>query len=287
MNVGVGHFVVNYLLFPVIVLILGLLSVVIAKKNKLLSDKKAVVAVLGSSLLYALSGLSGFFGLTFIPYVYVFILFLFLLVGFANYKMLLHFIPVLKSKSQLVVMLVIVLQFILAWAIFSIIFNLTNDLQYGFWAGTSILPLLFYPIFEFTYRSYIAIPVEIYKFKVYNASDVFEPPRAELDVSQVIVVGINVPRFVGDDYGVKVEGKALKSFVLGDWFGMIINDYNNQHLDNQVELFGQKESYGWIFYTEKSFLKPRRYLDADMTFESNGLIGKCTVVARRVASKDK
>ena len=72
MSVELGKFVVNYLLFPVIVLIFGLLSVVIAKKNKLLSDKKAVITVLLSSLLYSSFGLSGFFGMEFMPYVYLF-----------------------------------------------------------------------------------------------------------------------------------------------------------------------------------------------------------------------
>ena len=56
MSLEVGKFFINYLLFPVIVLILGLLSVVIAKKNKLLSDKKAVITVLSTSLLYSLFG---------------------------------------------------------------------------------------------------------------------------------------------------------------------------------------------------------------------------------------
>ena len=87
MSIEFGKFVVNYLLFPVIVLILGLLSVVIAKKNKLLSDKKAVITVLGSSLFYSLFGFSGFFGMTFMPYVYLFIQFLFLLLGFVNQKL--------------------------------------------------------------------------------------------------------------------------------------------------------------------------------------------------------
>lgn len=279
MSVELGKFFVNYLLFPVIVLIFGLLSVVIAKKNKLLSDKKAVITVLLSSLLYSSFGLSGFFGMEFMPYVYLFIQFLFLLVGFANQRILLHFIPQLKSENQI---FVVVLQFFLSWAVFSIIFNFSSELQYGFWAGSCLLPVLFYPLFVNTYQSYLSIPAEIYKIRVYSGSETFEPPRAELDISQVMVVGINVPKFVGDENEAIVNSKALKTFVLGEWFGMIINDYNNQHLDNQVELFDREGSYGWIFYTEKSFLKSRQYLDPDMTFEANGLIGNCMIVARRV-----
>ncbi|MBQ0156281.1 MAG: hypothetical protein KBT22_06885 [Bacteroidales bacterium] len=276
------NFIINYLLFPVIVLILGLLSVVIAKKNKLLADKKAVITVLASSLLYSSFGLSGFFGVTFMPYGYLFIQFLFLLIGYANEKTLLHFIPQLKEMSMIFMLLVIVLQLLIAWSVFAIIFNFANDLQYGFWSGTSLLPLLFYPVFEMTYESYLEIPAEIYNIKVYGEADYFEPPHAELDQTQVMVVDINVPRFVGDDNQVIVSSKALKTYVLGEWFGMMISDYNKNHLENQVELFDKDGLYGWIFYTEKSFLNQRRYLDAEETFESNGLNSKCVVIARRV-----
>ena len=111
MSLEVGKFFINYLLFPVIVLILGLLSVVIAKKNKLLSDKKAVITVMTTSLLYSLFGLCGFFGMEFMPYVYLFIQFLFLLIGFANQRILQHFIPQLKSNG---VIFVVGLQFFLS-----------------------------------------------------------------------------------------------------------------------------------------------------------------------------
>jgi len=279
MSLEVGKFFINYLLFPVIVLILGLLSVVIAKKNKLLSDKKAVITVMTTSLLYSLFGLCGFFGMEFMPYVYLFIQFLFLLIGFANQRILQHFIPQLKSNG---VIFVVGLQFFLSWALFAILFNFTNELQYGFWAGTCLLPLLFYPLFVITYHSYLNIPAEIYKIKVYSENETFEPPHAELDISRVMVVGINVSKYVGDENEVIVNSKALKTFVLGEWFGMIINDYNKQHLDNQVELFDKEGSYGWIFYTERSILKSRLYLDPDLTFESNGLTRNCMIVARRV-----
>lgn len=279
MSLELGKFIVNYLLFPVIVFILGLLAVVIAKKNQLLSEKKAVFTVLLTSLFYSLFGLSGFFGMLFMPYIFLFIQFLFLLIGIANKKILQHFIPNLQSYRQL---FVIGLQFLMSWALFAIIFNLVNDLQYGFWAGTCLMPILFYPLFEITYKSYLEIPAEIYKLKVYHENETYEPPHAELDVTQVMVVGINVPKFVGDENEAIVKGKALKSFILCEWFGMIINDYNQQHLNNQVELFDKSGSYGWIFYTEKSIMKSRKYLDPELSFEANGLVGNCMIVARRV-----
>lgn len=279
MSLALGSFIVNYLLFPVIVMILGLVAVVIAKKNQLLSNKKAVFTFLLTSLFYSLFGLSGFFGMNFMPHIFIFIQILFLFIGFVNQKILNHFIPDLKSYAQL---LVILLQCVMSWALFAIIFNLTNEFQFGFWAGTSLFTIIFYPLFYLTYQAYLKIPAQIYKIKSYNGSETFEPPHAELDVRQVMVIGINVPRFVGDENEAIVKSKALKSFVLGEWFGMIINDYNKQHLDNQVELFDQQGSYGWIFYTEKSLMKSRQYLDPDLTFEENKLVTNDMIIARRV-----
>lgn len=279
MSLELGKFAINYLLFPVIVLILGLVAVVIAKKNQLLSNKKAVITVLLSTLLYSSFGICGFFGMAFMPYVYLFIQILFLVFGFINQKILKYFIPDLTSYKQI---FVIVLQFVMSWALFAIIFNFTNEFQYGFWAGTCMLPIFFYPLFDLTYQSYLKIPAEIYKIRVYQKNETFEPPHAELDIRQVMVIGINVPRFVGDENEAIVKSKALSSFVLGEWFGMIMSDYNKQHLDNQVELFDQEGSYGWIFYTEKSFLKSRKYLDPDLTFEANKLVTNSMIIARRV-----
>ncbi len=272
----------RYMLFPFIVLILGLISVVIAKKNEILSDKKAVFYVLLSSFFFSLFGLFGFFGIEFMPYVYLFVQFLLLLFGFVNYKLLMHFIPALKSKTGVLVMLIIALQFFIGWALFSMIFNLANELQYGFWAGTCLLPVLFYPLFYYTYKSYLKIPAEIFKMKVYKASDVFEPPHAEIDVAKLMVCEIQVEKYINDTDPIKIKGKTIKSFVFSDWFGMIISDYNQKKAEDQVELVSKDDSYGWIFYTERSFMKSRRYLDPDFTFEANNLDGTELVIAKRV-----
>lgn len=279
MSLQLGQFIVNYLLFPVIVLILGLVAVIIAKKNQLLSNKKAVFTVLLTSLFYSLFGFLGFFGMAFMPYVFLFIQLLFLLTGYANKKLLDHNIPELTSYKQLIV---IVIQIVMSWALFAVIFNFTNEFQYGFWAGTCVFPLIFYPVFVLTYQSYLKIPAEIFKIKVYHAGDSFVPPEAELDIRQVMVIGLNVPKFVGDENESIIKSKALKTFVLGEWFGMIMTDYNKQHLDAQVELYDQSGSYGWIFYTEKSLMKSRQYLDPDLTFDENGLVTNTMIIARRV-----
>ena len=43
------------------------------------------------------------------------------------------------------------------------VFDLCNDLQYGLWASTAMLPFLFVSVFRRTYYSFLDIPLEIYK----------------------------------------------------------------------------------------------------------------------------
>ncbi len=279
---GLGNFFVNYLLLPIVFLILGVISVVIAKKNELLSDKKAVFYVLLSSLLFSLFGLCGFFGINFMPYVFVFLQFLFLLLGWLDYKLLHYFIKTLKTKSPFFTLLIMFLQLVLAWALFSILFNVTNELQYGFWAATSLFPLLFIPLFIIMYQSYLQIPAEIFKMKVYKTAETFELPHTEIDVESLSVYEIEIPKKVDDEEPIRIKAKAVNSFVFGTWFGMIVTDYNNKKVDNQIEINDKEESYGWIFYTEKTLMKSRRYLDPDISFEENKLKGDELIIAKRV-----
>lgn len=286
MNAGFGNFFINYLLLPFIIIILSVISVIIAKKNQILSDKKAVMYVLLSSLILSLFGLCGFFGIDFMPYIFCFIQFLMLLIGFLNVKLIYHFIPALKQKNPAILFVIIFVQLLIAWAVFSILFNVTNDLQFGLWSGTSLLPILFYPLFYYTYHLYLKIPAEIFKMKVYQSGDSFEPPHAEIDVEDLMVCEIEVPKFIDDKDPIRIKAKTVKSFVFANWFGMIITDYNQKKADNQVELYDSSSSYGWIFYTERSFMKSRRYIDPDKSFEENDLSGTDMVIAKRVKNID-
>lgn len=273
---------VNYLLMPVVMLILGLISLVIAKKNELLSNRKAVTYVLLSSLFFSLFGFSGCFGMYYLPSMFVFLQFLYLLLGWANYALLMHFASGLKEKHPGFMFLVITLQAVISWALFALIFNLTNGFQYGYWAATPVLLLYFIPLFICMYKAYLQIPAEIYKMRIYNSTERFEPPQASIDVEKLLVCEIEVSRTIEDKDPIRIKAKTMRSFVFGEWFGMIVTDYNTKKLDKQIEICDDGNPYGWIFYTEQSFLRSRKYLDPDLTFEQNKLEESDVIVAKRV-----
>lgn len=278
-------YLINYMLYPLVLLILGLLAVIIAKKNQLLSNRKAVSYVLLSSLFFSLFGLSGFLGMYYMPQIFLFFQFLFLLLGVLNYKLLNHFIPGLKEKNVGFTILIVSFQVVIAWAFYTVIFNVTNDLQYGIWAAAPVLLLFFYPMFIMAYRAYLQIPVEIFKMRVYKSDERHDPPQTFVDVESLSVYEIEVPRFVGDKAPIRIKGRALKSFVFDEWFGMVVTDWNAKKLNNQIEICNDAKPYGWIFYTEQSFLKSRKYLDPDLTFEENNVAEHEVIIAKRV-SKD-
>lgn len=278
-------YLINYMLYPLVMLILGLLAVIIAKKNQLLSNRKAVTYVLLSSVVFSLFGLSGFCGMYYMPQVFLFFQFIFLLLGFVNYKLLNHFISGLKEKHIGFTLLIVGFQLILAWAIYTVLFNFTSDLQYGIWAASPLLLLLFFPMFMMAYRAYLQIPVEIYKMRVYKSDERHEPPQTFVDVESLSVYEIEVPRYVGDNNPIRIKGRALKSFIFDEWFGMVVTDWNAKKLNNQIEICNDEKPYGWIFYTEQSFLKSRKYLDPDLSFEDNKLAENEVIIAKRVVKK--
>lgn len=60
MNPVALHFVSSYLLMPLLTIIFGVVAYFIARKNKLLNNKRLIVYLLLSGIVLALPGLAGF-----------------------------------------------------------------------------------------------------------------------------------------------------------------------------------------------------------------------------------
>ena len=75
------HLISSYLLMPVLTVIFGIAAYFIARKNKLLNNKKLIVYLLLCGIVLALPGLSGFMDYNFMPYIYVLLAILFVRMG--------------------------------------------------------------------------------------------------------------------------------------------------------------------------------------------------------------
>ena len=280
MEILILDFFVRYLILPILCIILAGAMLYFAHRGKLL--EKRVVVYLGLSVLVgSLLGLLGIMNLYFMPYTYLFLAFLFLLIGLSDYCFLSRSKAELK-ESLWKQLLLILPQILLSWAFFSLLFNLTNSFQYGVYSGGVVLSVLVVPCFMSAYRSYLQIPVEIYKMREYQESDMVSVPFQSFGTGEILVCEIELCRNLADNDTIRIKAKAKSDMMLGDWFALILSDYNSQATDRPIELNNPHEKYGWIFYDKPSFFRTRRYMDPDASFRDNHLEEKNLIVAKRV-----
>lgn len=280
-----GKFVMSYLLFPVIAFLLGGVVFIIAKKNKLFSNRKLITYVLLTILILTLPALTGFIDYIFIPYIYIALQVLYLVAGFYHLKAIGHFLPDLESKPYKFELIFTLILFIIGMALFSLVFNLCSDLQYGLWASTCIIPFLFVSLFRKTYRVYLDIPLEIYK--IWESSDEKSiPDYSSIEASELMVVDIEFSKKIADTDPIHISVKAADTMIFGYWFQRCMNDYNRKYPMSRISYYDHENPYGWIFYMKPSFFKPRRYIDPDLSFEDNRIKGGYTIIAKRVRKEE-
>lgn len=78
------HLISSYLLMPLLTVIFGIAAYFIARKNRLLNNKKLIVYLLLCSIVLALPGLSGFMDYNFMPYIYILLVILYWIGGYYN-----------------------------------------------------------------------------------------------------------------------------------------------------------------------------------------------------------
>lgn len=280
-----GKFVMSYLLFPVIAFLLGCVVFVIAKKNKLLSNKRLIAYVLLSLLLLSLPALTGFIDYIFIPYIYIVLQLFYLAAGFYHLKAIGHFLPDFQEKPYAIEFTFTLVLAIIGMAFFSLVFNLCSDLQYGLWASTCIVPFVFISLLRKSYQLYLDIPLEIYK--IWEGTDERSAPDySSIDPSELMVVDMEFSRKTTDTVPVHISVKAADSMMFGYWFQRCVNDYNRKYPMNRISYYDPNYPYGWIFYVKPSFFKPRKYIDPELSFEENRIKGGCTIIAKRVRKEE-
>lgn len=281
MNPVFEKIVTSYLLFPIIAFLMGFFVMLVAKKNKLLQDKKAIFYVLLSGIVISIPGLLGYLRVNFMPYGYLSIQVLYLFLGYVNLRLLFRFVKSLSGKASGYVFLFLFVQILIGWALFSVWFNLTNDFQYGFWAGSSVFSLLVVPLFAEAFNAYLRIPVEIYKMRIYDPRDIEYTP-APVDTEEFLVYEIEIYKTPADRKPIRLKAKSTSNMVFGDWFELIVTDYNQKRIKSPIEYYSSEHPYGWIFYIKPSFFRPRKYIDPEMSFLENNLPEKYLIVSKRV-----
>jgi hypothetical protein len=271
---------ISYLLLPILAIILTILGWFIAKKNKLLKNKKFFIYIFLATLILALPSLLGFFDYIFMPFIYLSLLVFYLFVGWLNQLYINRYLEKSTKFSFGFRLFLSVILTLLGTAVFSLIFNFCNELKYGLAASSCMLTFLLIPLYRQTYLYYIEIPVEIYKIWNYNTSP--SASDEKLDVNNLMVIDIELYKNTNDTDLLRITAKTSENITFANWFKIFLNDYNKKSPLNPIYYSDTEDPYGWIFFTKSRFLKRRKYIDPDLSFIENKIKPHNNIMARRV-----
>lgn len=286
MELFFGKFIFLYLLMPVIGILLGIVMIVVAKKNRLLSDKKVVIYFLLAFVVLVVPALLGLIDYKFMPYAYVGLMILYLVLGYQNLIILSKVIQNFDEKPYYVEFLCTFSLMFVSAAFFSFVFNLCNELQYGLWACTCLLPFVFPSLFLKTYQTYMDIPLEIRSIWSYNKEH-RNAEEADYDPGRIIVVELEIVKQIGDAVPLNIKSKTSEVTPFGLWFKTFVEDYNKKSSHSPIVFTDTTDSYGWIFYVITSVLGRERYIDPNLSFAENKLKEKNVIIAKRVENNNK
>lgn len=274
----------SYLIMPLLAMVFMFVAYFVAKRNKLFRNKKVIFYILLAALVLCLPALLGFIHYWFMPYIYLSLQVLYGILGWYGIKLIHHVMPDIKEKPYIAEFLALFIIMFVGAALFSLIFNLCNELKYGLWACTCLFTFLLPSLYQKLYRKYMAIPLEIYKvWKYSNSYDL--SPFDKMDYDKLLVMEVEVFKKVNDYVPTKIKVKAPDGMAFGIWFQKFITDYNMKFPKQTIEMGDEKDQYGWIFYVKRSFFHKRRYIDFEQTIAQNRVKEKYTIVTKRVSEQ--
>lgn len=280
MEVIFGKFVLRYLLMPIIGILLGVVMLLVAKKNNLLGNKKVIFYFLLTCAILILPALLGFIDYWFMPYAYIGLSALYLILGCYNLNILKKVIENYEEKPYYVEFLIVFVILFVSAAFFSLVFNLCNELKYGLWASTCLLTFIFPSLFLRAHKTFMAIPLEIYSVWSF-ATENQSITEMDFDKSKVIVVEISMFKQIEDTEPLNIKAKSSEITPFGPWFKTFISDYNKKSPLNPIAHEDNLNPYGWIFYVITPILGRKRYIDPSLSFAENKLKEKNVIFAKR------
>ena len=272
-------FILMYILLPAIALITGVGAYYLNKKFNLFSKKKSIWILVCSVFIMGSPGILGLVDYWFMPYIYICLAVFYLLLGLYNLALINSLYAEIKNQGFGYEYTLFCIQMILGIGVFSLIFNLTNELKYGIWASTCILPYIFISLYKQAYHSLINIPLEIYKVWQYSPDKRIFPDKTRKCNE---VIRIELCKKAEDSIAHRIIVQFYGDQIFWEWFQLMLEDYNFAHPGEEIEYFKNEESFGWIFYYKPSFFVPRKYIDPDLTIFHNGLHRHHVIIAERV-----
>jgi hypothetical protein len=286
----------TYLIYPILTVVMVVVAAIIAKKNGLLKSKRLITYTLVSLIILVIPALLGFLGYHFMPYAYIVLIAVYIVLGAYNDRLLPWAFnkkkdekksqngqakkedeKTLKYRAKIIFTL---FQLLVAMLLFVLVFNLCNELKYGLWASTCMISFVLPTLLLQTYRLFIHIPMPFYK--VWKYDDItYTSSTDDIDHSKLKVVRVELFKQEDDLRYTRLNVKVPEELLVGQWIKLLFDDFNKRTPHEPIDVYG-KESTGWIFYVKAWVLAPRRYLDHELTVKENRIREKHLIVAKRV-----
>lgn len=277
-------FILLYILLPFIALLVGIVIYYLNKKMGLIKTKRIVITLIFSTVGLGLPGLFGLVDYAFMPYIYISLSILYFLLGAYMLTLINRFFGEIKAKGYAYEVIFILTQMFLGAGLFSLLFNLCNELQYGVWSCSCILPYLFVSLYRQTFRSYINIPLEIYTVWIYSPNKKVQSFNFN-DCNEVMKIELH--KHINDAVPNRITAKANDDMIFCEWFQFVLEYYNAQESVDKIECYDSDYPFGWVFYVKPSFFLPRRYIDPYLTIRENRLNRPYIIVARRAREQEQ
>jgi len=281
----------KYILLPLIVILLAVVLVYMKKRIPKIKGKILIVYILLSGLCLAIPGFLGFSGNQFNPFLYLFSMLVYLLLGILHVNLISSYFHDPHRPLWFAILfesLITITCMLLGGYLFYLIFNWISPFEgYALMAATSmvifIIPLSFY----YCYIQYINIPFEIYKtwqHTMNNATVDF----GKIKFRTLLLLNLELTKTVADGRKSRIDAKAPSDGIsVGDWFYRVVDDYNHKYPNSIIHLSNpQKDPYSWIFYTKKSIFHFRRFIDFDKTMSENKITERNTIICKRVINNE-
>jgi hypothetical protein len=270
-----------YLIYPLAGMLLAGLAVILAKKKKLLANKKLIAYFILAILALALFGLAGWLDYKFMPYGYLILALVYLLLGYYNILIMGRVMKREDTKFRVYLLTAIFIS-VIGMLLFAMVFNIVNELKYGLWAATSMILFIFPLVFAQTFRLFLGIPAEILKKWRYDSRVQYADHEGG-ESDNVIVLQLELFRTETDPEPepLKLKAKASLDAPFGQWFFRLVSDYNVKSPSMPIDLGADRDTR-WIFYVKRSIFLPRHYLDHERTIKGNKLTEKHPIIAKRV-----
>lgn len=284
METNSWNFFILYIFLPLIALITGIGIYFLNKRINLFGNKKLIIILISSALILGLPGILGLVDYWFMPYIYLTLSITYFILGIYNLSLINWLFKELQDKSYVYEATFFMVQIILGIGLFSLFFNMCNELKYGIWASTCILSYSFVSLFRQTYHTFINIPLEIYEVWTYSPDKKVDRFNFR-DCNEVLK--IELFKSVRDSEPHRIIAKSKDSLIFSEWFQYVLEDYNAHEPAGKIECYDTQQPFGWVFYVKPSFFSPRRYIDPKLTILENKINRPYTIMARRARNESQ